>query len=141
MLTYLRRLITLDIWVGTPRSQPLKEHATPESLFTVLVDSKQVRCVLPDGREQAIRWEDLAEVEIQTNDSGPFGMDVWWVLVPDGGASPCSIPQGASGDAPLLDKLFQLPGFDYEAFSDAMGCTDNRQFLCWRRKDATRPTR
>jgi hypothetical protein len=46
-----------------------------------------------------------------------------------------AIPGGLMGDA-LLQRLQALPGFDNKAVIEAMGCTQDAAFLCWRRTRA-----
>lgn len=108
-----------------------------ESRYIVTVDEKEIRCRRPSGETESVTWDDLNSVIIETNDTGPWGMDVWWLLLGVNGASGCSIPQGATGDQALLRKLYALPGFDSEQFIAAMSCTDNQRFLCWTRPAAS----
>jgi hypothetical protein len=115
--------------VQDPGSAP---SLRPESNFVVTVDDRRIVCRHPSGDEKAVAWDDLDTVVIETNDTGPWGADVWWLLLGRDG-SHCAIPQGASGEAALLDRLQALPGFDNTPFIAAMGCTENRRFLCWRR--------
>jgi hypothetical protein len=49
----------------------------------------------------------------------------------DGG---CAVPQGATGDRLLLERLQALPGFDNNAVIEAMSSTSRRRFLCWQRR-------
>jgi hypothetical protein len=49
------------------------------------------------------------------------------------------IPQAAPGASQLLERLQQLPGFNNQAVIDSMGCTDNKQFLCWERGNQPSP--
>jgi len=105
----------------------------PEARFVVTVDATRIVCRRPSGDEESVARADLEEVIIETNDTGPWGADVWWVLVGAAGRGGCAIPQGATGEKDLLETLQRLPGFDNQALIDAMCCTDNKRFLCWRR--------
>ena len=105
----------------------------PESQYLVTVDESRIVCHLPSGKEEAVRWDELDAVVIETNDSGPLGMDVLWLLVGRGGRSGCVVPQGATGERELFEAIQRLPGFDNAQVIDAMGCTENRKFLCWQR--------
>ena len=78
-----------------------------------------------------MRWGDLQKVEVVTTGNGPFAPDVFWVLHGTGGG--CLVPQGATGDKELLERLQALPGFDNRAFIEAMSCASERRFLCWQR--------
>ena len=120
------------------RSQAARRAARlqPERRFVVTVDPTRIACRRPDGKVEAVDWTALEAVIIETNDTGPWGADVLWLLVGRDGRSGCVIPQGATGEGELLDALQRLSGFDNDALIAAMGSTDNRQFLCWRREPA-----
>ena len=75
--------------------------------------------------------EDLQEVIVQTTADGPFQTDVFWLLV--GNESGCVVPTGSIGEDKLLKRLQELPDFDNQAVIDAMGNTDEKRFLCWRK--------
>ena len=84
----------------------------------------------PTGEQQAIAWGAVRCVAIETNDSGPWGADVWWLL--EGSQSRVAYPQGATGDEKMLEQFSQrFAGFSHEAVIRAMGCTENARFVCW----------
>jgi hypothetical protein len=105
----------------------------PESQYIVQVSDSEIICEQPDGRTERIAWSDLQSVIVETNDLGPGAPDVFWVLVGSSPGSGCVIPQGATGEQALLDRLLKLPGYDSEAFIRAMSSTKNETFLCWKR--------
>lgn len=104
---------------------------------SVLVEDsgEEVSSTYPDGTVQRIRWDAVETVEIHTNDSGPWGADVWWIL--RGSDTFCSYPHGATGEVKLIPKLKDLPGFNSSSFIEAMRCTSNRSFICWQKYNAT----
>lgn len=103
----------------------------PESRFVVRLSDTEVTCERPDGKVERVGWADLQKVEVVTTSDGPFAPDVFWVLHgTDGG---CAVPQGATGDSELLERLQALPGFDNHAFIEAMSSASDRRFLCWQR--------
>lgn len=106
----------------------------PESLYIVEVSDAGVSCSRPDQKVESVAWDDLQCVEIVNTDEGPFFPDVFWVL--HGSESGCVIPQGATGEEQLLERLQKLPGFDNEALIKAMSVTTNKRSLCWRRTTA-----
>ena len=75
--------------------------------------------------------EDLTSVAIETNDTGPGGADVWWLLFRTGQTA-CAFPQGATGETVVLKLLMALPEFDQSETIKAMGCTSNSTFIVWR---------
>ena len=80
----------------------------PESRCVVRLLDSEVVCERPDGKVERVGWADLQKVEVVTTGDGPFAPDVFWVLHgTDGG---CAVPQGATGDRQLLERLQALPG-------------------------------
>ena len=92
----------------------------PESRFVVRLSDSEIACERPDGTVERVGWADLRKVEVVTTDDGPT-------------AGGCAVPQGATGESQLLERLQTLPGFDSEAVIEAMASTSNRRFLCWQR--------
>lgn len=103
----------------------------PERRFVVRVSDTEVACERPDGKTERVSWSELQRVEILTTDEGPMLPDVFWLLHDKNGG--CAIPQGATGEKELLERLQALPGFDNASLIKAMGSTSNKKFLCWRR--------
>ncbi len=110
----------------------------PEAAVVVSVDPDSIRTEFPDGVALSISWDDVDCVAIETNDSGPWGSDVWWRF--EGSERCCTYPQGATGDTKLIDSLGdRFPGFDYDQLSRAMCSTTNARFVCWRRIERSNP--
>ncbi|MBD3654739.1 hypothetical protein [Kangiella sp.] len=112
--------------------QQRKKSALFEAEVTVTDKDGTITVAYPDGTIQTILWDKMESIEVHTNDSGPWGADVWWVLRATDCF--CSYPQGATGEDALIPKYQALPGFDNEELIKAMGCTSNREFICWHRK-------
>lgn len=106
----------------------------PEESYVVSVFGDDLSCVWPDGASQTISLKQLRDVHVETNDSGPWGLDVWFVLRDDLGQQ-CAYPLGATGEAAALDRLCALPGFRLAG----MDSTANARFLCWSRDDNGSP--
>ena len=111
-------------------SEP-RARLEPESRFLVRLSDSEVVCEQPDGRVERVGWSDLQQVEVVTTGDGPFAPDVFWML--RGTSGGCAVPQGATGDEELLERLQALPGFDYQAFIEAMSSASDRRFVCWQR--------
>lgn len=99
---------------------------------TVVFDEQSVTCTRPSGLVETVTWEKLQTVMLLTTDDGPAACDSFWVL--EGGDSGCVVPSDAVGMDRLLIRLQQLPAFQNDAVISAMGCTENRQWLCWQRQ-------
>ena len=100
-----------------------------ERRIVVTDDAGTIRATYPDGTVSAVDWSDLVQIEVRTNDTGPWGADVWWVLKGENGE--CIYPQGATGEPEMIPKFQKLEGWDDKELIRAMGCTRNKSFLCW----------
>ncbi|MDG6078618.1 hypothetical protein E3U23_05350 [Erythrobacter litoralis] len=99
-----------------------------EAQFVVEVTTDdEIVCRAPRQAEQRIKMTDLAAVYVKTNDGGPWGADVWWLLNDNTGVTKVAFPQLATGEMEALARLQQLPGFELRG----MNSTDNARFECW----------
>lgn len=85
----------------------------------------------PLARKISVRVEDIKEIGVETTDTGPFVEDVFWLINRE--TDGLRIPQGSPVFEALMDYFGSLQGFDWKPFTEAMGCTNCRYFLCWRR--------
>jgi hypothetical protein len=100
---------------------------------TVQINETGVLRLMGAIREQ-IRWNDIVEIRIITNDEGPFDEDALFLLV---GANDtgCAISNEAAIQSGLLEELqCRFPALDNEMVVIAMACTDNSNFLIWKRE-------
>ena len=117
------------------RPQEPQKALRPESEIVVSFDERGISASYPKGEVAAIAWSEVQRVAIETNDSGPWGADFWWLL--EGETRRCAFPQGATGELEALAELpSRFPGFSHEAFGAANRCTSNARFLCWERGKA-----
>ena len=99
-----------------------------EAVFAVEVTADdELVCRAPKQTEQRIQMADVGAVYVETNDSGPFGSDVWWLVCDKTGQARVSFPQLATGEEAVLRRLQLLPGFKVRG----MNSTDNARFMCW----------
>jgi hypothetical protein len=100
----------------------------PEARFTVEITAvDEIVCRVPKQVEQRISMSDLGAVYVETNDSGPWGADVWWLLNDKGGETRVAFPQMATGEEAVLERLRLLPGFEVRG----MNSTQDARFMCW----------
>jgi hypothetical protein len=104
-----------------------------EAAYIVSVEGDGLSVADPNGEEKSLALADLNGVMIETNDSGPVGTDVWWLLFGADDSIAAAFPQGATGERQAIDWLLALPGFDHDAMIMAMGSTANAVFPVWRR--------
>ncbi|WP_313535733.1 hypothetical protein [Sphingomonas sp.] len=118
-------------WFRKRAAQP-----QPEARWIVALEAEDITVTDDSGGTKHLACVDLRGVAIETNDSGPWGTDVWWLLFGADDRVACAYPQGASGEKAVLDHLCALPGFDFAEMAKAMGSTDNAIFAVWRQGDA-----
>jgi hypothetical protein len=104
----------------------------PEARFIVTVTESEIVCSTPYGKIQRCSLRELERIVIQTNDKGPFVSDMTWILQDK--RQVCKIPMGATGEKVMIDRLSEIPGFDFDEMMNAMECVENREFLCWKQQ-------
>jgi hypothetical protein len=102
--------------------------ATRGGTANVEVDANGVRRVIR-GQLESVGWSNLVEVAIATTSDGPYGEDLYWMLVDQYGKG-CAVPGGQAGE--LMKRLQRLPRFDNVAVVKACGCTDDAWFTAWK---------
>ena len=102
------------------------KHLEASFLVKVTADD-QIVCRAPKQTEQRIGIAELGAVYVETNHSGPWGADVWWVLNDKAGRTKVTFPQMATGEDAVLERLRLLPGFDVQGMNSAK----NARFTCW----------
>ena len=102
-----------------------------DALHEVRIADGRLRVWHPVDPERDIALADVSSVWIETDDSGPWGNDVRWVIV--AGADTVVVPLGATGEDGLLAWIQSLPGVDNEAIIEAMGSTTIGRYPVWTR--------
>lgn len=115
---------------GLFKKKPAKLE--PESRWTVAFEGEAICVTDHTGKCSYVAKDELSGVAVETNDSGPWGMDVWWILFGANDQLACAFPQGATGEQAILDFLLALPSFDHDSMGRAMRSTDNAVFPVWR---------
>ncbi|MGB7748173.1 MAG: hypothetical protein WBN75_12900 [Verrucomicrobiia bacterium] len=95
------------------------------------LDGQTITVKRPFSRPISVRLEEIDEIGVETTDQGPFVEDVFWIL--KRGEMRIRIGDPHPVFKMLVDRFGLLEGFDWRPFTEAMICSDNRYFLCWRR--------
>lgn len=106
----------------------------PESRWSVSVKAEHLIEVQPNGTTTSTSLDRIQQIKIATNDSGPWGADVWWVFEGLAGAVLSAFPQGATGEQGVVDWAMALPGFDHSTMGAAMASVENAEFVVWRKQ-------
>lgn len=108
-------------------------HLQPEGRWVVALRENAISVRDHLGQSRSVSVSDLSGVAIETNDSGPLGADVWWLLFGAEDQLACAYPQGATGEQAVVALLMRLPAFDHSEMIKAMASTENAVFPVWRR--------
>ena len=103
----------------------------PDTLVRASLDDKEFTLITPDGTVHNMPREAIRQIAIETTDTGPFLEDEYWAI--SDGERRLLVPQASPDFGKLLEHFKAFPQFDYEAVIRAMGCTDNREFVCWKK--------
>ena len=128
LLSSLRSLAERFSGAAGRESRPQREAA-----WLVNVTDDEIAVTDAKGEVRGIAKAELAGVVIETNDSGPWGSDFWWILLRADRSMACAFPQGATGEKAAMDWLLGLPGFDHGELIRASGSTGNAFFTLWER--------
>lgn len=103
---------------------------SPESKWIVAFDENEICSTDYEKHQLSIKWNEITEIIINTNDSGPWGTDLWWKVI--GRDKLLLIPNGATGENEIMKQFQRLPGFNNESMIKAMQSTRNAEFLVWK---------
>jgi len=126
-------------WLSRIFRETLSHRQQPEAKFALSFDGLEIALRDPKGIVRSLKMADLDAIIIETNDTGPWGADVWWVLLDRDGKLGLLYPQGADGEQLVLDRLISLPGFNMPEFIKAMGSTANATFPVWKKPKGPAP--
>jgi hypothetical protein len=127
--TFLSRLLS-PLRALVPGRYPAR--LSPECQVRVGFDDRDICCSYPEGTFRKVAWSELTEVRIRTTSEGPYLPDVFWLLRASEEEPRIIYPQGAVGEAALLEALQRrLPGWNDQEVIRAMRCTDDAVFQVW----------
>ncbi len=105
---------------------------SPESKWIVQIVGTTIKTVDYDGIEKSFEIYGIQQIIIETNDSGPWGTDLWWRIFGKDGL--LSVPGGATGESEMLENFQRFPNFDNAELIKSMSSTDNAEFVVWQNK-------
>lgn len=103
---------------------------TPESKWIVVFDDNEICSTDYEKNQLSMKWNEIREIIIITNDSGPWGTDLWWKVISQDKL--LLIPNGATGENEIMKRFQRLPDFNNESMISAMQSTRNAEFLVWK---------
>ena len=98
-------------------------------------DGQVITVKRPFGKGVSVSIDELDEIGVETTDQGPFVEDSFWIL--KRGSTRIRIGDPHPVFKMLMERFGSLDGFDWRPFNQAMSCTGNCYFLCWRRSNTS----
>jgi hypothetical protein len=110
-----------------------KRLSPPSPLERWTVEVKNGALVTTDGERsgRALPIRDLRKVVVATDDSGPWGADVVFLLYADSPEAAAAFPLEAQGCGEFVAWLSSLPGYRDCELARAMASTDVAEFLVY----------
>jgi hypothetical protein len=113
----------------------LAQAATVE----VVVDDAGVTRRLADGREEAVRWDEVVEVEVLTTKVGVHKGDGVVLVLGADAERGCLVPSKLAVEHGVVERIAALPGFDVGALSRAMELAPPSRTSVWVRPGTSGP--
>lgn len=111
-----------------------RERRTAAAATTALrVDDEGIERQLADGRRESVAWGDVAEVEVITTDVGVHREDGALIVLGVDETRGCIVPSRLAAEHGVIDRLTQLPGFEYRRLADALDLAPPSRTTCWTR--------
>ncbi len=104
----------------------------PEDYYETTITEEFVKVEHPERETEQVLWKDIVEIKLINTDAGPAAPDIWLALL--GENSGCLIPHGSLGCEKVYDIVSKYENFDFENVTKSMSCTDNEEFLLWKRQ-------
>ncbi|MDR3492556.1 MAG: hypothetical protein P4M12_11065 [Gammaproteobacteria bacterium] len=96
------------------------------------IDNEHLIIESKNYQHKTYTWVEFLKFIVETNDSGPFGEDIFFILVTE--TDEIKIPQSIVDDNEFDEITQRFPNFDYAVFIEAMSSCKNFQFICWESK-------
>lgn len=97
-------------------------------------DALGVRRLLADGREEAVDWADLVEVEVLTTAVGVHREDGVVLVLTGTEGRGCLVPSGLAVEHGVIERLHAQPGFDGRRLVEAMQRRPPSRTTVWQRR-------
>ena len=105
----------------------------PDDPWSVVVAGDHIVTSDGQGSTRSLPMDQLQSVVVATDDSGPWGYDVVFLMYGSADSPAGLFPLEAQGMRQFVDWLTALPGYDDRELSRAMGSTKVARFTVYTR--------
>ena len=110
-------------------------RAAAAATVDVTVDAEGVSRTLADGRHEAVRWDEVVEVEVMTTAVGVHKEDGVVLVLAGDGERGRLLPSRFAVEHGVIARLHALPGFDSRRLVAAMEKSPPSRTTCWERPE------
>lgn len=103
--------------------------SSPLDRWSVSISEQNIRTRDDIGTERVLPLSDLRRVVVATDDSGPWGADVVYLLYSAAADPVCLFPLEAAGCDEFVAWMSEQPGFDGRELAKAMASTNVAEFV------------
>jgi hypothetical protein len=101
----------------------------------VCCDAEAVSRTMADGRHEAVRWDQVVEVQVFTTAVGVHREDGVVLVLAGVGEQGCLVPSRLAVQHGVIERLHALPGFDSRRLIAAMEKAPPSRTTCWERPE------
>lgn len=130
LLAAVAALIAFGV-AGRRNERQRREHAA--STVELRVDDDAVSRTMADGRQEAVRWDELVEIEVFTTSIGVHREDGVVLVLSGGQERGCLVPSRLAVEHGVIPRIHALPGFDGRRLVAAMERPPPSRTICWTR--------
>jgi hypothetical protein len=122
----------IAIIMGVRRNRDLQRE-TRSATVELVVDEFGIRRAVANGREEAVDWVEVTEVEVYRTTDGPHRKAGGMILVSGDLTRGALVPLDLLGTEGLVEGLSRLPGFDVRLLTEAVQALPPCQLVVWRK--------
>lgn len=120
-------VLALSLLAGSACRAPA---AQPDP-WSVVVSRTNIITTDGTGERRVVAISDLSSIVVATDDSGPWGDDVVFILYGSGGQPLSIFPSDARGSEEFVAWMATTPGYRDREFARSMASTQEARFIVW----------
>ncbi|WP_200865120.1 MULTISPECIES: hypothetical protein [Brevundimonas] len=107
------------------------EHQAQSDRWSVTVSGPDIITTDGTGERRVIAISNLSSIVVATDDSGPWGDDVVFILYGSDGQPLSIFPSDARGNEEFVDWMATTPGYRDRELARSMASTEVARFTVW----------
>lgn len=126
-------VLGLSLLAASPWRAPATSdaHQAQPDLWSVAVSGANIITTDGAGERRVVAISDLSSIVVATDDSGPWGDDVVFILYGSGGQPLSIFPSDALGNEGFVAWMATTPGYRDRELARSMASTQVARFTVW----------